>query len=106
VAAPRWTLRAERDLENILEGLSDISPSFAAVTAARIFQALEQVQSFPYSGRAVPEYDSPDVREMLVAGYRIVYVIVQETSLVAAIVTSRQRLRRVIDEPLADMDLP
>jgi len=46
----------------------------------RLTQALlgriEQLEQFPLSGRQVPEFDQPSLRELIEAPYRIVYRLV------------------------------
>lgn len=39
----------------------------------RIFHAVEQLPAFPQSGRMVPEFQDPAIREVIHAPFRIVY---------------------------------
>ncbi len=39
----------------------------------RLVAAVEHLQSFPDSGRIVPECNDPQIREVIVGAYRIVY---------------------------------
>jgi plasmid stabilization system protein ParE len=45
----------------------------ASVIIARIIAATERLAPFPESGRTVPEFEDPLVREVVLAPYRIVY---------------------------------
>lgn len=39
----------------------------------RITQRSVQIGLYPESGRAVPEFDAPDIREVIESPYRIIY---------------------------------
>jgi toxin ParE1/3/4 len=43
------------------------------LTVRRIVAAVERLKPFPESGRVVPERRSPDIREVIVGRYRVVY---------------------------------
>jgi toxin ParE1/3/4 len=47
---------------------------------------------FPQSERVVPEYDAPEIREVIERPYRIIYCIREEQIDVLAVVHSAQRL--------------
>jgi toxin ParE1/3/4 len=69
------------------------------VAAARIvedlFAAVDRLSEFPESGRQVPEFDWPDLREVIYRQYRIVYRIAADHT---AVLTVRHSL------PLLDPD--
>lgn len=53
----------------------------------------EQIGAFPFSGRSVPEYDLPEVREIIEASYRIIYFINEnQVEVIAVIHSSRKGL--------------
>jgi toxin ParE1/3/4 len=54
---------------------------YAAVTVRRLLRAVDRLQEFPHSGRAVPEFNDPEVREVVMRPYRIVYRIVSATEI-------------------------
>jgi plasmid stabilization system protein ParE len=62
-----------RDLRAIRDYIAKDSEQYAEVTIARIFLAVERLLKFPESGRVVPERDDPEVREVVVRGFRVVY---------------------------------
>ena len=68
-----WSPQALRDLENIRDYIAADSPRYAALVVERIVVQVERLSSFPESGRVVPERNSPDIREVIVAPYRLVY---------------------------------
>jgi toxin ParE1/3/4 len=71
-----WTEQARADLAAIRTFIGQDSPHYASVVVARIIAATDRLVSFPQSGRAVPEFRNPLVREVVQPPYRIVYRIV------------------------------
>ena len=71
-----WTKQAQADLAAIRAFISQDSPHFAAVVIARLIAATDRFIPFPESGRTVPEFEDPFVREIVCRPYRIVYRLV------------------------------
>ena len=72
----RWTEQARSDLTAIRAFISQDSPHYASVVIAQLIAATDRLVTFPESGRAVPEFKNPTVREVVHRPYRIVYRIV------------------------------
>jgi toxin ParE1/3/4 len=72
----QWTERARGDLAAIVAFVEVDSPHYATVVARRLLSAPERILAFPQSGRVVPEFGDPEVREVIVKPYRIVYRVV------------------------------
>lgn len=68
-----WSPQALRDLEGIRAYIALDSPLYADLTVRRIVAAVERLKAFPESGRIVPERNAPDIREVIVGRYRVVY---------------------------------
>ena len=58
----------------------------------RLTNRSEQIASFPLSGRMVPEYEAPDVREVIERPYRIIYRIKPDQIDILAVVHGAQML--------------
>jgi toxin ParE1/3/4 len=72
-----WTNRARSDLAAISAFIEqDSSPHYAEVVVARLIDAPKQIAQFPESGRMVPEYGNPTIRELIRPPFRIVYRLV------------------------------
>lgn len=71
-----WTKQALADLAAIRAFISQDSPHYASVIVSRLIAATDRLVPFPESGRAVPEFDDPLVREVVDRPYRIVYRLV------------------------------
>lgn len=68
-----WSPQSLRDLEGIRAYVAQGSPLYADLVVRRLVAAVERLISFPGSGRIVPERDTPEIREIIVRPYRIVY---------------------------------
>ena len=68
-----WSPQAVRDLEGIREFIALDSSQYADLTVRRVVAAVERLKQFPESVRIVPERKSPDIREVIVGAYRVVY---------------------------------
>jgi len=68
-----WSPQALRDLEGVRAYIALDSPQYADLTVRRVVAAVERLKTFPESGRIVPERNAPDIREVIVGRYRVVY---------------------------------
>lgn len=73
MAEVRWTPQAADDLEAITDFIAEDSPQYASLFAIDVLNVVERLQVFPRSGRVVPEVQAPDIREIVLGNYRIVY---------------------------------
>jgi addiction module RelE/StbE family toxin len=73
VTAIRWTQQAVADLEAIRDYVARDSVRYATLLVERLIASLDQVSQFPEIGRVVPEYQRPDIREIILGSYRVVY---------------------------------
>jgi len=71
-----WTYQARSDLAAIRAFISQDSTHYASVVVAQLVAATDRLILFPESGRSVPEFDNPLVREVVHRPYRIVYRLV------------------------------
>jgi toxin ParE1/3/4 len=69
----QWSPQSFHDLSAIRAYIAEDSPVYADLTVQRIVAAVERLRVFPDSGRMVPERQSPDLREIIVGKYRVVY---------------------------------
>ncbi|MCL6446807.1 MAG: type II toxin-antitoxin system RelE/ParE family toxin [Armatimonadetes bacterium] len=68
-----WTKQALDDLDTICLYIANDSPRFAELFAFKVFQAVERLADFPFSGRVVPEIEQENIREIVMGNYRIIY---------------------------------
>lgn len=68
-----WSPQSLRDLESIRVYIVESSPLYADLVVRRLVAAVERLSAFPESGRIVPERNTPEIREVIVRPYRVVY---------------------------------
>lgn len=88
-----WTEEANRCLAQIYDYIARDSMTYAKATVERILAREEQIAEFPQSGRQVPEYPHPQLREVREGSYRIIYRIGVERIEVIAVVHAARDLR-------------
>ena len=77
----RWTDQAIADLAAIRTFIEQDSPHYASVIVTRLIRAVDRLKDFPQSGRVVPEFERPAVREIVERPYRIVYRLVRNNEI-------------------------
>jgi plasmid stabilization system protein ParE len=87
-----WTNRSIEHLLAIRTYVGRDSDVYADRLMDRLTRRSEQIGAFPRSGRRVPEYDAPDVREVIEGAYRIIYRIRPDQIDVLAVIHSAQQL--------------
>jgi plasmid stabilization system protein ParE len=87
-----WTRRARRDLLEIGDLIARDKPGVASSWVRRLIDAVERIALFPSSGRAVPELDRPDIREVIFENYRIVDLVGKGRISILTVFESHRRL--------------
>ena len=80
-----WTSQAVEDVEAIRDYVARDSLHYASLLASRLVSSVESLAEFPDSGRIVPEIGDPELRELIVGNYRIVYQVEQGTATVLTV---------------------
>ena len=73
------TETAYADLEDIENYISQDSPTIARRFIMRIFDKIDQLYEYPYSGKPVSEFNDSTIKELLLNKYRIIYQIDEDT---------------------------
>ena len=94
----QWTELAADDLKAIHDYIARDSERFAAGVTNRIVSAARSLSTVSYRGRMVPEFKSPDVRELIVGKYRLVYRISPRLITVLAIIHGARDLLGVWED--------
>ena len=87
-----WTGPALDDLARIKGHVERFDPRAAEALAARLKEAVHRLRDHPLSGLIVPESASRWLREVIVAPYRIVYVVKDRNVLVLRVWHGRRDL--------------
>ncbi len=77
-----WSPASRDDLYDITSFISRDSRLRAESFGYRLIAETEKLQEFPEAGRAVPEYQLTNIREIVVRSYRIVYRVDHERKLI------------------------
>lgn len=70
-----WSPQALTDLEGIGDYLAREAPAYAQAFVDGAFAAVERLEVFPHSGRAVPEIEDAALREVIYKGYRVFHLV-------------------------------
>ena len=68
-----WSPTAKFDLKDIAAFIAEDSASAAERFVRSLFHTVERLADFPESGRIVPEFGDPTIREVIRKPCRIVY---------------------------------
>ena len=90
--AVNWSAEAKRDLADIVDYYEDRSPEYARALVRQIYASVGRLEQFPQMGRYVPELSLKSFRELIVAEYRVVYLVSNEEVDILVIAHSRQDL--------------
>ena len=85
-----WSPQSLRDIEAIRAYIAEDSPRYADLTVRRIVAAVERLETFPESGRMVPERNQHELREVVVRRFRVVYRLDSETVEIATVFRGAQ----------------
>lgn len=96
MTAVTWSVRARDDLRSIAAFIATDSSRYAELVTERLLQAVARLEAFPESGRIVPEFAEPALREVVWQSYRIVYRYDSDAS-TASVVTVFRSERRFPD---------
>jgi len=77
-----WAPSACLDLQELASYIAESRPEAAARFVQSVFKTIEHVAAFPESGRIVPEFDDPVIREVIRKPCRIVYRVVSGKKIV------------------------
>lgn len=81
-----WTEIALSDLESVADYIAKDSSHYAAVFVQEIKIASRSLTEFARRGRIVPELSDPDIRELLIRDYRLIYNIARNKVYIIAFI--------------------
>ena len=86
-----WTHAAVSDLHRIGDHIALDSPRYAERFTEKLRSSTEVLELFPGGSRMIPELEDPELRELIVGNYRIMFLLRKD---VAYILTVRHAKRR------------
>jgi addiction module RelE/StbE family toxin len=90
-----WTQLALADLKNIHRYISTESTVYANRMIENLIARVGLLNSFPESGRIVPEFGQKSIRELIEGNYRIVYKIHPDHIGIARVHHTARLLRKI-----------
>ena len=89
---------AAQDLEQVLEWYTEMKvPEVGVKLVEQAREQMGQIELFPKSGRIVPEYNDPSIRELISPPFRIVYKLHNSTATVVHVWRSERLLQEFPD---------
>lgn len=70
-----WTESSREDLKQVIGFVASGNRNAAEKLGNRFIESVERMARFPRIGRVVPEYGDENLRELVMAPYRIIYEI-------------------------------
>ena len=70
----RWSEPALDELDEALGFIAFDHPEAAQKLWLKIRTATRSLPKYPRKGRVVPEYEDPDLRELIVGPFRVIYI--------------------------------
>jgi toxin ParE1/3/4 len=94
----KWSRPARMDLKQIHNYIADDSRYYAKKVVQTIVEKTEELMVFPEIGRIVPEIDDPNIRELFVYSYRLIYEITPNGIEILAVIHGRRDFLERITE--------
>jgi plasmid stabilization system protein ParE len=92
-----WTTTAAETLEKLCVYIARDSPYYAQKVAKDILKATEKLAFFPKQGKKVPELNRPDMREILLYSYRLIYKVESNRIYILRLLHVRQKRSDVLN---------
>ena len=70
--------KAVRDLEAIVRYIALNNPEAAKKLGQRLLEKTKELSQFPFKGQKVAEFDDPNIRQLILRPYRIVYRVEED----------------------------
>lgn len=68
-----WTPQARADLAAIEDYYVDVAPQYADIVVDGLLGSVRRLETFPLSGRSVPEIGDSAIRGVVWREYRVIY---------------------------------
>ncbi len=85
-----WSIPARGDLKQAYDYIARDSRYYAEKVATDIVEKSELLDGFPEIGRVVPEIGNPNIRELFVHSYRLIYEVSPNDVVVLGLIHGKQ----------------
>jgi toxin ParE1/3/4 len=73
-----WSIKGRLELADVWNYINQESTANALRVLQDIAAAVDRLENHPFSGRMVPEWNQPILRELIVSRYRVMYSAKEE----------------------------
>ena len=87
-----WTATAKRNLATLNQFIAQDSEKYAFIVALEIVSHARDLETHPLKGKIVPEFNNPEIREIRVYSYRVIYKIITMAKLAIVRIWHKSRL--------------
>ena len=88
-----WSQPARADLKHIHAFIAEDSRYYASKVVQEIKDKADSIAAFPNIGKVVPEIGNPDIRELSLYSYRILYQIDGPNLYILAVIHKRREFK-------------
>ena len=74
-----WQPQALENISDIADFISKESMYYAQIQTEKFFERALILESFPLSGRVVPEFGTEQLRELIIGSYGMIYYFVSDS---------------------------
>lgn len=93
-----WSDPAKDDLKKIYDYIAGDSKYYAIKVSQEFVEKSEQLVKLPKMGRIVPEIEDPNIRELIIYSYRLIYEISPQRIEILAIIHGKQDFSKAFDK--------
>ena len=93
VLALRWTPQALEEFNRVMETLAKSASQYASEVASQVIRITRLLKRFPRIGRRSPDSSDPNIREMPLGRYMLVYRIREKEIVIYAFVPTGTSVR-------------
>lgn len=90
-----WSHEATADLESLAEYIARDSAFYASSLVQEIHAASRSLNKFSERGRIVPELGNPNIRELFIREYRLLYSIEESRIVILGLIHGKRDLKRL-----------
>jgi toxin ParE1/3/4 len=89
----QWTDIAIDDLKEVRDYIARDSKHYASAFVRKARDAARSLNQFAERGRHVPEFDRPDIRELIIGSYRLIYLLTSDRAQILAFIHGARDLQ-------------
>jgi len=88
-----WSFGATADLEAIANYIARDSSFYAASFVIEVREASRSLKEFSERGRMVPEISNPNIRELFIKSYRLIYSVEKTRVVILGLIHGKRDLK-------------